>query len=397
MMAADQLNRIQALAAEIADMSKTFKGSSELFMVDSLPFLKKCEKLVALVQSPAEHATSLIVRSMETAVIRTLLSLNVLQTIPTTGFISLQRLSAVTEIQESLLERLLRVVSRTGFITSENGAYCHTHTSLAYVEQIGALFSPCYDEGIRGLIRLPEYLSVKDKEEAKSARHSLFTWNEGQEGKSTFEILSTMPTRTEGIHTLATNVQHLRPYTGFFDYAKLASEDRERLVFVDVGGGNGHVIKEILQAFPQIRPEQCVLQDRAETLELARRTGLLPAGVQLLEHDYLTRQPIPNAKAYHLRAVAYNLGDAELIQLLEQIVPVMGPDSKVLIAENILSDDKGTAFSTVSDMIMLCIGGKERTERNFREVLDQAGLAIDGIHRAPGLEFGIVEASLKMP
>ncbi|KAI0860628.1 S-adenosyl-L-methionine-dependent methyltransferase [Xylaria cubensis] len=396
-MTVDQLNRIQGLVAEIADASKTFKGSSELFMVDSPPFLKKCEKLVALVQSPAEHATSLIVRTMETAVIRTLLSLNVLHTIPTTGSISLQCLSVATETQESLLERLLRVVTRTSFLISENGAYRHTHTSLAYVAQIGALFAPCYDEGIRGLIRLPEYLFVKDKEEAKSARHSLFTWNEGQEGKSTFEILSTMSARTEGIHTLATNVQHLRPYTGFFDYAKLASEERERLVFVDVGGGNGHVIKEILQAFPQIRPEQCVLEDRAETLELARRTSLLPAGVQLLEHDYLTRQPIPNAKAYHLRAVAYNLGDAELVQLLKQIVPVMGPDSKVLIAENILSDDKSTAFSTVSDMIMLCIGGKERTEQNFREVLDEAGLAIDGIHRAPGLEFGIVEASLKMP
>ncbi|KAE8391672.1 S-adenosyl-L-methionine-dependent methyltransferase [Aspergillus alliaceus] len=395
-MTADLLRRIQALAAEIVDLSKTFKGSSELFMVDSLPCLKKSEELVGLVQSPAEHATSLIVRTMETAVIRTLLSLDVLQTIPTTGSISLQDLAVATETQASLLERLLRVVTRTGFLIRENGTYRHTHTSLAYAGQIGALFAPCYDEGIRALIRLPEYLSVKDKEEAKSARHSPFTWNEGQEGKSTFEILSTMPARTEAIHTLAMNVQHLRPYTGFFDYAKLVSEDRERPVFVDVGGGNGHVIKEVLQAFPQIRPEQCVLEDRAETLELARTTGLLPAGVQLLEHDYLTRQPISNAKAYHLRAVAYNLADAELVQLLKQIVPVMGTDSKVLIAENILSDDNGTAFSTVSDMIMLCIGGKERTERNFREVLDQAGLAIDSIHRAPGLEYGIVEASLKM-
>ncbi|KAJ5165074.1 S-adenosyl-L-methionine-dependent methyltransferase [Penicillium coprophilum] len=395
-MTVDQLSRIQALAAEIADLSRTIEGSSERFMVDSLPSLKKSEELVALVQSPAEHATSLIVKTMETAVIRTLLSLNVLQTIPTTGSISLQGLAMATETQEALLERLLRVVTRTGFLMRDNDAYQHTHTSLAYAGPLGALFAPCYDEGIRALIRLPEYLSLKDREEAKSARYSPFTWNEGQEGKTTFEILSTMPERTEGIHTLASNVQHLRPYTGFFDYSKLIPEDHERPVFVDVGGGNGHVIKEVLQAFPQIRPEQCVLEDRAETLELARTTGLLPDGVQLLEHDYLTRQPISNAMAYHLRAVAYNLGDVELVQLLKQIVPVMGPDSKVLIAENILFDDNGTVFSTVSDMIMLCIGGKERTERTFRKVLDEAGLVVDGIHRAPGLEYGIVEASLKI-
>lgn len=395
-MTIDQLGRIQALAAEIASLSKTFQGSSELFMVDSLPFLRKSEELVGLVQSPAEHATSLIVRTMETAVIRTLLSLDVLQNIPTTGPISLQNLAVNTKTQASLLERLLRVVTRTGFLVRKNEEYFHTQTSVAYSGRIGELFAPCYDEGIRALVRLPEYLSEREKEEAKSARYSPFTWNEGREGIPTFEILSTMPARMEGIHTLATNVQHLRPYTGFFDYSKLVSEDCERPIFVDIGGGNGHVIKEILQAFPQIRPEQCVLEDRAETIELARMTGLLPPGVQLLEHDYLTRQPIANAKAYHLRAVAYNLGDSELIHLLKQIVPVMGPDSKVLIAENILSDDNGTAFSTVSDMIMLCIGGKERTEQNFREVLDQAGLTIDSIHRAPGLEFGIVEANLKM-
>ncbi|KAK8108548.1 hypothetical protein PG984_014349 [Apiospora sp. TS-2023a] len=399
-MAADQLRQIQALGAEIADMSKAFKGSSEQFCVDSQPFLQKSEELVSLAQSPAEHATSMILRTMETAVIRTLLSLNVLQKIPTTGSISLQDLAAATETQASLLERLLRVVTRTGFLIREDGSssYRHTHTSLAYAGPIGPLFSPCYDEGIRALVRLPEYLSVRPKEEAQNAKYSPFTWNEGQEGKATFEILSNMPARTEGIHTLASNVQHLRPYTGFFDFAKLASkeEDRDRPVFVDVGGGNGHVIKEVLGAVPQIRPEQCILEDRAETLELARTTGLLPAGVRLLEHDYLTPQPVAGSKAYHLRAVAYNLGDAELVQLLKQIVPAMAPDSKVLIAENILSDDgEGTAFSTVTDMIMLCIGGKERTERGFREVLDRAGLTVDGVHRAPGLEFGIVEASLK--
>lgn len=396
----EQLNRIQGLATDIVELSKTATNEpSELFMTDGSPCLKKAEELVALLQSPAEHATRLIATTMETAVIRTLLSMNILQAIPPTGSISLERLATATATQASLLERLLRVVTRTRFLVREDGAYRHTSTSLAYTNGLlGQLFAPCYDEGIRALVRLPEYYSEKDREEARNAMYSPFTWNEGQEGKTTFEILSTMPARTAGIHTLAMNVDHLRPYTGFFDYAKLVSTDSQRPVFVDVGGGNGHVIKQLLEAFPHIRPEQCVLQDRAETIELARTTGLLPAGVQLVEHDYRTRQPIANAKAYHLRAVAYNLGDDEFVQLLSQIVPAMGPDSKVLIAENILADDGGgSVFSTVSDMIMLCIGGKERSEKDFRKVLDKAGLKMDGLHRAPGLEFGIVEASRCLP
>lgn len=394
-MMRDGVHHSHDLGTEIADLSRNFTRSSGMWMVERPPIVKKCEELIGLVQSSSDHATSMILKTMEAAVIRTLLSLNALQSIPPTGYISSTDLATATKTQESLLERLLRVVVRTGFLSYQNGAYCHTATSLEYTGPVGEIFSSVYDDGVRPLIKLPEYLSLRGREEAKSAKYSAFTWSEGQEGRSTFEILSMMPDRTARIHTMASSIQHLRPYTGFFDYAKLVSEDRERTIFVDVGGGNGHVIKELLQHFPQILPEQCVLEDRAETLEIARTTGLLPTGVRLIEHDYLTRQPIRNAKAYHLRAVAYNLGDRELLQLLEQIVPVMACDSKLLIAENILSDNHTTAFSTVTDMMMLCIGGKERTESNFRYLLDQAGLKIDGIHRAPGLEFGIVEASLK--
>lgn len=43
----------------------------------------------------------------------------------------------------------------------------------------------------------------------------------------------------------------------------------------------------------------------------------------------------------------------------------------------------------------MAIGGKERTESCFCEVLDQAGLKVDGIHRAAVGTYAIVEASLK--
>ena len=47
------------------------------------------------------------------------------------------------------------------------------------------------------------------------------------------------------------------------------------------------------------------------------------------------------------------------------------------------------------DMMMLCIGGKERTEGNFRKVLGEVGLKVDGVYRAEGTTFAIIEASLK--
>lgn len=44
-------------------------------------------------------------------------------------------------------------------------------------------------------------------------------------------------------------------------------------------------------------------------------------------------------------------------------------------------------------MIMLNIGGKERTLAMFEDVAAQAGLKVVKIHRLPGVEVGMVECA----
>ena len=47
-------------------------------------------------------------------------------------------------------------------------------------------------------------------------------------------------------------------------------------------------------------------------------------------------------------------------------------------------------------MMMFCIGGKERTRKDFEFVLGEAGLKLDGIYFVHGEDgFAIIEASLK--
>lgn len=64
-------------------------------------------------------------------------------------------------------------------------------------------------------------------------------------------------------------------------------------VVVDVGGGLGQLLKDVLRDVEGIRPGQCVLQDRKEVIEEARTgdPGALE-GVVMMEHDFHEEQPV---------------------------------------------------------------------------------------------------------
>lgn len=96
-------------------------------------------------------------------------------------------------------------------------------------------------------------------------------------------------------------------------------------------------------------------------------------------------QLYPGAKAYYLRRILHDWHDAACIRILRHIVAAAAPDSRVLISELV---DPGT--STEADMRLICldlnmmnIGGKERSEAQFAEVLNAAGLQLMKVWRGP--------------
>ena len=68
----------------------------------------------------------------------------------------------------------------------------------------------------------------------------------------------------------------------------------------------------------------------------------------------------------------------------------MAPDSRLLIAEQMLADPPKPQ-ATAIDLIMLNIGGKERTRAMFDSVITAAGLEVVGYHSRPRSEHGVLE------
>lgn len=202
--------------------------------------------------------------------------------------------------------------------------------------------------------------------------------------------------KLKGFQKLMAMAARFRPFTGFYDFGKLNTTEEGRPVLVDVGGADGTTIAKILEAHPQLKPEQCVLEDRPQVIDLARKNENLPKGVHFQPHDFFQPQPIKNARAYLLRAVCHDWSDTMVIKILSHIASAMAADSKVLIADNVLPEGGVQGMAAYMDLMMLCIGGKERTRPNFEVVLDASGLKLDGIFPAgKGMEFAVVEASLK--
>ncbi|KAI9654484.1 MAG: hypothetical protein M1821_006574 [Bathelium mastoideum] len=186
--------------------------------------------------------------------------------------------------------------------------------------------------------------------------------------------------------------------TGFYPVAdRLVKEfdpNFSHVLLVDVGGGLGHDLKELRTKVGDL-PGKLVLQDREEVVSTLSST----ANDNVFEakaHDFFTSQPVQNARAYYLHSVLHDWSDADCIRILEQLKPAMKNGySRVLINEIVVRKQGLTWPVTAMDQLMLVLGAmKERTEEQWIDIIEKAGLKVTGIW---SLEMGtesLIEAEL---
>jgi hypothetical protein len=161
---------------------------------------------------------------------------------------------------------------------------------------------------------------------------------------------------------------------------QLAASDvlRDAGTLVDVGGGTGALLAQVLRHRPEIAG---VLFERPGMLELARGY-LAEQGVadrcELVEGDFFASIPA-GGDVYLLKSVLHDWDDERCVAILRTCRAAMGPSARVAIVELLLPDRMTPSGPMLSaallDLIMLAYaGGRERTEAEFGQLLDQAGL-----------------------
>ena len=168
-------------------------------------------------------------------------------------------------------------------------------------------------------------------------------------------------------------------YPWGIELPKLNLED-EDVAIVDVAGGQGHMMKEIRTRNPRIKG-RFVVQDLPSTLEAVPTPA--PEGIEFMEYDIFTPQPIKNAFFYHYRHICHNWSDDDCTSFLEQVVPVLQtqPRSKLLLVDMVLPDSNATMQEAIMDISMFPMGGMERNESQWKDLLARSGLGIKRIWR----------------
>jgi ubiquinone/menaquinone biosynthesis C-methylase UbiE len=155
---------------------------------------------------------------------------------------------------------------------------------------------------------------------------------------------------------------------------------RDARTVVDVGGGAGTLLAEVLRHRPEITG---VLLERPGMLEHARRY-LSEQGVadrcELVEGDFFSSVPA-DGDVYVLKSVLHDWDDDRCVAILRSCRAAMAETARLVIVELALPERMTPSAQMLSaallDLIMLAYaGGRERTEAEFAELLEQAGLRL---------------------
>jgi 2,7-dihydroxy-5-methyl-1-naphthoate 7-O-methyltransferase len=140
---------------------------------------------------------------------------------------------------------------------------------------------------------------------------------------------------------------------------------------VDVGGGTGAMLAEVLRVRPTING---ILVDLPRTVvrssEIFAQAGVIDRAKVVGQSFF---QPLPSgADLYLLRGIINDWPDKEAIEILARCAEAARPAGRVVVLKGISSDDTPRGIT----IEMVLAGGKQRTLSEFRELAQTAGLEI---------------------
>lgn len=191
------------------------------------------------------------------------------------------------------------------------------------------------------------------------------------------------------------------------DYAPIANAwDFSRAkVVADLGGGGGSLILAILRHNPHLRGMLVDLEPSVDAAKTRFAVEDPSSRCELIVADLAQSVPA-GADVYILKHVLHGKQDEDALTVLKNcraVIPVTPKSGSLLIVEFILPPlvsraDPQLEGHLMSDLNMLAVtGGKERSEREWKTLLEAAGFTLTGVYPVGSDQpmvrnVGIVEA-----
>jgi O-methyltransferase domain/Dimerisation domain len=209
-------------------------------------------------------------------------------------------------------------------------------------------------------------------------------------GKGPFEYMAEHPDESATFNAaMSDHTREIAPtLIEAYDFGRFST-------IADLGGGDGTLIAALLKAAPAQRGVLFDLQEgHGESAGVLEAAGVAER-CEVVSGDFFESVP-EGIDAYVLKSVIHDWDDEKAVAILRTVRKGMGPDSRLLLLESLMPRmvTPETSGPVMSDMNMLvCTGGRERTEEEFREMLAAAGFTVSGIVAAPPTNYSIIEAA----
>jgi hypothetical protein len=152
---------------------------------------------------------------------------------------------------------------------------------------------------------------------------------------------------------------------------------------VDVGGGNGALLAGILKANPKLTGVLFDLPSVADRAAAPMRQLDLADRCEIVGGDFFEAVPA-GGDAYLLKHVIHDWNDDRAVAILGSCRRAMGADARLLIVEGVYppridqsDESRGAASNDVN--MLVCTGGRQRSEAEFRSLYEAAGFKLTRI------------------
>lgn len=160
---------------------------------------------------------------------------------------------------------------------------------------------------------------------------------------------------------------------------------------VDIGGGNGQLIVEILEAFPQAYGILCERQEVIHNIIDELQEFIDHGRGETQDMDFF--EEIPKGEdIYLLSQIIHDWDDSKCLKILKNCRSSLRNDSILLIIERIPEDEDIDKNFFLSDMEMLLLHqSSERSKENYYSLLQDSGFNVNRLIKTNS-PFSIIES-----
>jgi hypothetical protein len=285
------------------------------------------------------------------------------------GGATTERLTELTDTDPGCLKRLLRYLASLGIVRSTDDEIQLT--------DLGELLRTDADHSLHALAQIYGGLFYQS---FGLLAHTVSTGRPAFErvfGENHFDYFAAHPRLARLFdRAMAASTAIFTPVAEIIDFSAAR-------VVVDVAGGDGELLGQILRAAPHLRG---VLLERPHVIEAARdklaRLGCADR-CRLIPGDFTETIP-RGGDVYILSRILHDWEDEPGVSILRRCAEAMPAHADLLVIERLLPEDATPSLAIAWDIHMMCnVGGRERTGSQYRRMLHESGFELTRQYQLP--------------